>query len=224
MSESASFRRRVILGGALLALLSLAACATPDRPRGPQREVPKVSLNATGEFFHGQLTAEAYVGNGVMGPPKERVRGFDPRISPHAIGAMDSSPGADGRRQGDDFDLASRGNVRGRASNGMEGGMNPLGSSEPPVLLRLRLTNTGQSERIVTIRDIDSELGNFVPRPERVTLLPGQSVELEPMISRLGVVSGEIPLNLSFRSAGEVESQTVILKSTPPPAAPKPAK
>lgn len=97
-----------------------------------------------------------------------------------------------------------------------------MGSNQPPILLTLRLENTGTEDLDITIREIKSALGNFVPQPERLTLTPGQSAELEPMISRLGVIANEIPLQLSFRSAGQIESQTIILKNILPPSDPEP--
>ncbi|MFI5337023.1 MAG: hypothetical protein ACHQ5A_09580, partial [Opitutales bacterium] len=86
-----------------------------------------------------------------------------------------------------------------------------LGSTAPPISLRLRLVNKGSEEISVAILDIDSELGNFVPDPENVVLYPGRSIELTPMVSRLGVVAAEIPLKLAFRSDKKTETQTVLL-------------
>tara|TARA_R110002094_G_scaffold88574_1_gene91828 strand:+ start:466 stop:684 length:219 start_codon:yes stop_codon:yes gene_type:complete len=64
----------------------------------------------------------------------------------------------------------------------------------------------------LSIREINSVLGNFVAQPDQATLAPGEWIELEPMISRMGVISGSIPLQLELRAEGQTESQTITLK------------
>ena len=80
--------------------------------------------------------------------------------------------------------------------------------------MALRVTFTNQANTSITfsIREINSALGNFVAQPDQATLAPGESLELEPMISRMGVISGSIPLRLELRAEGQTESQTFTLK------------
>jgi hypothetical protein len=46
---------------------------------------------------------------------------------------------------------------------------------------------------------------------------PGQSVELDPMISQLGVLADKIPLKVRLRLAGQEESHTLLLQPLAPP-------
>ena len=216
--------RRVGFNATLaLALISLTACAS-DRPqRGMRRDmqVIKVSMQATGEFYHGQLHVEANVKNGDMRRPKGAGdKGNSDSSSKRGGRSGGSMTMGGGMGGGDRMEGGGRmgGGMRKDEGESRETGsrFNRMESNQPPILLTLRLENTGTENLSITIRDIDSALGNFVPQPEHLELTPGQSAELEPMISRLGVIANEIPLQLSFGRAGQVESQTIILKSNLP--------
>lgn len=212
--------RRIWINSTLaLAMVCLAACAS-DRPRRGQnrdRQVIKVSMQATSEFYHGQLHVEANVSNGEMRRPEgDRENAKSASSGKDRGGSGGSmSMGGGGRMKG-----GSRPDVAG--SSGPSTSTNRMGSNQPPILLTLRLENTGTADLDITIREINSAMGNFVPQPERLQLAPGQSAELEPMISRLGVIANEIPLQLSFRSADQIESQTTILRNMLPPDDPEP--
>ncbi len=85
----------------------------------------------------------------------------------------------------------------------------------PPALLRLRLENPGGATVIVQIRDVTSELGDFAVRPDTVTLEPGQTVEVEPMQSLLGVQSYALPVTITLRAAGQTQSKVLTLRPIP---------
>ena len=87
------------------------------------------------------------------------------------------------------------------------------GSPMPPVTLRVKLENKGTEPLEIEVTEVNSELGNFAVRPPKLTIAPGQTGELDPMISQLGVTSDEIPLKLSVRTGGKRESQTITIKS-----------
>lgn len=87
------------------------------------------------------------------------------------------------------------------------------GSPMPPVTLRVRLENKGSEPIEVQVTEVNSELGNFAVRPARLTLAPGETGTLEPMISQLGVTSDEIPLKLAIFTAGKRETQVVPVKN-----------
>ncbi|MES1194520.1 MAG: hypothetical protein ABUL65_01410, partial [Opitutus sp.] len=72
----------------------------------------------------------------------------------------------------------------------------------------------------LVVADFLSPLGNFVVTPEKLTLQPGQAVEVDPMTSRLAgeISGGEISLNL--RLGPRQETKTITLKPEPVPAAP----
>jgi hypothetical protein len=95
------------------------------------------------------------------------------------------------------------------------------GSPMPPVTLRVQLANHGTEPLEVEVTEVNSDLGNFAARPEKLTIAPGASGALDPMISQLGVSSDEIPVKLTVRAAGRKDTQTITVKSILPPAAKK---
>jgi len=87
------------------------------------------------------------------------------------------------------------------------------GSPMPPVTLRVAFENKTTEPLEIQITEVNSELGNFAVRPERLTLAPGQAGKLDPMISQLGVTSDEIPLKVEMRHAGKKESKIITVKN-----------
>jgi hypothetical protein len=82
----------------------------------------------------------------------------------------------------------------------------------PPIVMWLQLTSTASHPLNVGIIDFKSDLGSFAVQPEQVTLTPGQSVEAEPMISRLGVTSLNIPVTVTLRLNGKTETHVLTLQ------------
>jgi hypothetical protein len=82
----------------------------------------------------------------------------------------------------------------------------------PPIVMWLQLTNTASNPLKVGIIDFNSDLGNFAVQPEQVALTPGQAVEAEPMISRLGVTSLEIPVTVTLQLNGKTETHVLTLQ------------
>jgi hypothetical protein len=97
-------------------------------------------------------------------------------------------------------------------------------SNLPPMALRLRLTNRGGTAVDVEVIDFNSSLGDFVVEPPKLTLPPGQSVEAEPMVSRLGIGTEEILLTVKLRRDRRSEQQVLTLRAAKEPAAAAPAK
>lgn len=97
----------------------------------------------------------------------------------------------------------------------------------PPAMMRMRIDNKTEAVIVVQIREVKSDLGNFAVHPEEVTLDPGKSVEVEPMVSMLGVESFSLPVSVTLRAGGQTESKIITLHIVPPdqqkPAAPPPA-
>lgn len=87
------------------------------------------------------------------------------------------------------------------------------GSPMPPVTLRVSFENKGTEPMVVVPTDVNSDLGNFAVRPDKLTLAPGQTGELDPMISQLGVTNDIIPLTISVRVGGKSETQVIQVKS-----------
>jgi hypothetical protein len=87
-----------------------------------------------------------------------------------------------------------------------------IGTPLPPVTLHLILINPGPKPITVTVTDFESELGNFVVYPDTLTLAPGQSEEVTPMVSQLGVTSEEIPFTVALKVGTAKDKHTVVVK------------
>jgi hypothetical protein len=235
--------RRTLLHVSLVPtlLLLLSGCASDDLPRDhartdSPRQAPLPTLAGQETFFNGQILAEMKVGamtgfkaegeaKGGDGEGEGRSRGHG--RGGFSAGGMEMGGGGHGgggrRRQGGDESqpamapesidqqrqLAAR-----RADR----------SNTPPVIIHLRFTNTGSAPVDLVIADFLSPLGNFVVTPGKLSLQPGEAVEVDPMASRLAgeISAGEISLNLRLGSRQETKTITLKPETVPAPAAPAP--
>ena len=97
-----------------------------------------------------------------------------------------------------------------------------MAANVPPVAIHLRVTTDGSTPAELEIVDFLSPLGNFVVNPSSLKLGPGQSLEVEPMASRLAgdVTAGEVSLTLRLETADETKKVTLQPEAAPkPPAA-----
>jgi hypothetical protein len=92
------------------------------------------------------------------------------------------------------------------------------GSPMPPVTLHVTFENRGTTPVELVPTEVNSDLGNFAPRPKSLTVAPGEKASLEPMISQLGVTNDEIPLTLSIKSNGKTETQVIVVKNVLAPS------
>jgi hypothetical protein len=188
----------------------LAGCASepklerePTVILGPNGK-PLPLMEAKGAFFGGTLLAEIRLS-------QSRGRGgFHPApVHGLPMAGSDVDSGEDVKMTQDMAD-----EIRARRAE------SPL----PPINLWLKLTSAASNPLNVEIVDFNSDLGNFAVQPEQLALAPGQSVEAEPMISRLGVTSLEIPVTVTLRLDGKAETQVVTLRpvenAATPPAKP----
>ncbi len=174
-------------------LAAFTGCETTpkEHPLEIAADTQPVSLAGEATFFAHTLRAGLTLQRGRPGavmpksarPPRE----YAPMLQPHAIGT--TVPGGEDER----------------------GGSMQVSAPGPALTLRLSLQNLGANNLEVQIVELNSELGNFAVRPERLTLAPGQAGEVDPMISQLGVVAQSIAVKLVLRVAGQTESQTLIL-------------
>lgn len=82
----------------------------------------------------------------------------------------------------------------------------------PPIAMWLRVTNASGSPVKVEIVNFNSDLGNFAVDPDHFSLAPGAAAEPEPMISRLGVTSLQIPVTVTLQLNGKKETQVLTLR------------
>jgi len=220
-----------------LALLgvALAACEgerphrAPPGAMGSSAAVPIPRMEARGVFFDGQLGVEVMLaragtkwssdeaaGESSSGRERHggRLGGFGGGMG---MGGMHGGYGGGGRHGGG-----------GQGGEEAEGGgpatqAPPIRAvNQPPVQLRLRLTNHGAAPVEVQVIDFNSTLGDFVVQPEKITVPPGEAIEADPMISRLGVFGEEIPLTVKLHITSRTEEQVLTLRAVPEPKPPVP--
>ncbi|HXC02452.1 MAG TPA: hypothetical protein VNU49_07345 [Opitutaceae bacterium] len=193
-----SFRFFPSVAFAFALALLLAGCGgepklepAPVVALGPNGK-PLPLMMAKGAFFDGKLLAQ------IMLSQSKGRGGFHPTPI-HGLPSPD-----DDSANNDDVTLTPEiiDEIRSRR------GESPI----QPIVMWLQLTSTTSNPLNVGIIDFDSDLGNFAVQPEQIALPPGRSVEAEPMISRLGVTSLEIPVTVTLRLNGKTETHVLTLQ------------
>jgi hypothetical protein len=216
--------------------VGLAACGGEHShhpgsgPMGPgngenKTRIPR--MEARGMFFAGQVEAETLLARAGASWARD------------AESASSSTGNKGGGSSGGGFGGGHGGGHRGgggghggggRGGGGSGGGPEegtpqgpPIHAANGPIIqLRLRLTNHGPTPAVIEVVDFDSTLGDFVVQPEKITVQPGASVEADPMVSRLGIGTDEIPLTIKLRVETRVDQQVLTLRAVPEDApAPK---
>ena len=220
---------RLPLRVALCAALPLlfAACEShPDRHammEEARHSVPPMAANES--FFDGAVIAHLTLGSDTGaggGPDSDSDKGGG--------GRGGAGGGGGGRRHGGGGGMGGGGGGmrQGGGQSGGDGAPSPAmrTSNMPPAMLRLRLENTTAAAIDIEVRGMDSELGDFAVRPDKLTIQPGQSEEPDPMESLLGVDTYSLPVTLTLRSAGRTETKVLTLQllkpATPPAPSPNP--
>ena len=225
---------RLISSACLAALCALiAACESshPPRPTEAEADAPRpIGLRGELAYFDGKLRVESTISRGRPVPFKdgeEQAAGGGRRGGGLGGGHGGHRHGGGGGGGGGEMGGEGFGGRTGVAPEADDGSpvLHMRASSLPAVTLRLKFENTSPDPLDVQIRDVTSDLGDFAVRPERLLLAPGQSAEVDPMVSQLGVTSDEFPVTVELRLAGKTEKKDVILRSVsavpppPPPAA-----
>ena len=199
-------------------------------PGGKRPSAPPLAGKET--FFNGQITAELTVGHGpgFERKPDKEADASDTEPKPHGSGggfsmggggggmhAGGGSRGGGGNRHRDND--SSGGGDSGGTSDPVErqqvSSMRHAANPNPPVMIHLRFTNNGATKAELLIADFLSPLGNFVVEPEKLSLEPGQTVEVEPMTSRLDADIASATVTLALRLAGQGEKKNVVLTIVP---------
>ena len=220
------------IGGAALPaaiLFSTAGCGSGPAPRDLMMEAASsqhveqpVAMRGETTFLEGKIGAVATVSRGF----DRGVRGKGGQRGPRG-GKPEEGAFEDGsRRRRDDAGAFSEVYYIGGAGDSEEEQKEAMqdyvrqararraaGSPMPPVTLKVALENRGTEPVEIEVTEVNSDLGNFAVRPPKLTIAPGASGVLEPMVSQLGVTSDQIPLKLAVRSGGKKEEQMVVVKN-----------
>jgi len=186
-----------ILSAAMI--LALAGCGGPRQPDELARAVAvgerPVAMSGTASFFDGKVGVTVTISRGI------------------GHGTAAAAHGGANARVIDTFGM-DKDEAQSYADS-----KNAVGSPLPPVTIHLKLESLQKSTVLIEVVDFDSDLGNFAVHPEILALAPDQIAEPDTMISQLGVDSDEIPMKVSLRLGGKLETQTVLVKSlvVPPP-------
>lgn len=222
--------------------IGLAACGGEHAHNGPSgamgpgegSKVPIPHMEARGMFFDGQLEAETLLARAGVPWSRDADQASNSSSSKGGSGGSGGfGGGGGGGRHGGGGGRGGGGGHGGGGGGGDQGtGGGPQetiqrtppihASNGPTILLRLRLTNHSAIEVVVEVVDFDSVLGNFAVQPEKIAVKPGASIEADPMVSRLSIGTGEIPLTVKLRVGDRVEQQVLTLRPMPE-AAPAPA-
>jgi hypothetical protein len=222
-------------------LLFASGCASdpePARPSGPKASNRKPPPPVAGQetYFDGKVLAELNVGAGQLGAPggkpgdgaAENGHGGAPGGGHHMRGGGGGGGGGYGGHH-------SGGQGEGGGPPAAQGGdpedaqimvaRRAAASGHAPVMIHLRLTNQGSERLDVYVPDFLSPLGNFVIEPAKLTLDPGQALEVEPMTSRLVDDIDGTTVTLTLHIAGHTEKKVITLQAAAPPSnvAPEPA-
>jgi len=218
------------------------AADSPAKGKTPPAARPMMipNMDATGMFFASTLAVEVHFGR----VPR-------PRLAASGTNAPDiATPGgggkSGGRRGGKGGGGFRGGGGSGRHGGGGGGGGGDLGDySDDPLMrgvpdagdrainiheernpatqLRLSLTNRGTTPLVIEVLDFNSVLGDFAVQPDKITIAPGATVDADPMISRLGIPTEDVPIKVRLSNGAASEQQTLVLKMPPPPASPPPS-
>lgn len=212
----------------MAALVACASAGSRRSERGGEASeaaggaIPR--MEASGPFFDGQIEAEVLLAR--VGAhwkrPDESGQAANRREGGARGGFSGSVGGFGGGRHG-----GHRGGRGGEPEGGGAGGAElaatPIHASNlPAAALRLRLTNHGAAPVAVEVIDFNSSLGDFVVEPSTIALPPDTPTEAEPMISRLGVGTEEIPLTVRLRLGARSEQRVLTLRAVKAPAPPAP--
>jgi len=165
------------------------------------------NMEASGTFFAGTIGVEVHFGRA----PRLQKSGELSTSGTGAVLADAPKDGGKGKRGGRRGGEERRG--EGRETNIRE-------ERNPATQLRLVLANRGPVAVVIEVLEFSSALGNFAVKPGKITIAPGASAEADPMFSRLGIPTEDVPVKLRLRGGGISEQQTLVLKM---PAAAEPA-
>ena len=193
---------------------TVVGCASDEGRHSHGRMRPnQPTLTDTAQFLDGTLKAEL-------------------RLEPISF-ASDGGPGGSGDKGGGGKHRGRRGGFAGgggsRSPDEMGSALpddsgdgapipRPAMSALPSVELRAKFTNDSETPLVFAVTDVISGLGNFAVRPDRLSLAPHESGELEAMPATYPDVINELAVEIRVRHAGKNESRSLRLHGVASPA------
>lgn len=216
----------VLLAAALI-VAGLAACATSSSRREKFLErvpPPQPLLTGTATYGNGLLAVQAWLGPSVrLKKPEEEQsgargrRGGDQRE--YFNGSLRSGETEGYDRFADPFqdDAEHADRYTAQEVDEMYGRVNYQYILPPRLALTFMFANTGTQPMMVSVTEVNSTLGNFAPRPERLLLKPGQQGSLDPMLSTLIDNFDHLDVTLAVKIGERRETQVLRLRRTEEP-------
>lgn len=212
---------------AVLLWAGLTACATSRSTRQKFLErvpPPQPLLKATATYGDGAVLAQAWLGSSVRlrkpgegGPDGDRRGGGEGHLRRPPRGAM-SADSAENPfdESGEDRDRYSKEEI-----DEMYGKVNYQYILPPRLALTLSFVNQSKQTLTLTVTEVNSVMGNFAPRPETLTLGPGQEGSVDPMLSSFDNNFEQLDVTLGMRLGGRTEEKVLHLRRAEeaPPAA-----
>lgn len=206
----------------LAAALSLAGCRSPEEPRDLMAEEARmgkterpIAMKGEGVYADGSVNVVATVARGLIriGSNGAARTGTVQHRKNHWYSKHET----EAYKEDNTFDYSSDDEEQQKeaieAYIRQEMARRAAGSPMPPVTLDVVIENRGKEPIEVVPVDVNSDLGNFAARPEKLTVAPGEKGALDPMISQLGVTSDDIPLTLTLRVGGKKETQVIHIRN-----------
>lgn len=202
--------------------LCLGGCHTPEEPRDLMAEEARAAkaerpivMKGDGSYADGSVHVVATVARGLIriGSNGETRTGTVQRRKNHWY----SHPETEAYKEDNSLDYAGDDEEQQKeaiqAFIRQEMARRAAGSPMPPVTLDVIIENRGKAPIDIAPIDVNSDLGNFAARPDKLTIAPGEKAALDPMISQLGVTSDDIPLTLTLRIGDRKETQVIQIKN-----------
>jgi hypothetical protein len=206
---------------ATVAGASLTGCmGTPSRNKDVLRRTqpPQPILTETAVYGGGALTVECWLG------PTVRLKKTDDKAEPghqadhggRPLAESDATASSRGERFGGPFERGAS-NYSSQEIDEMYGRINYERVLPPRLALALRFINPGARPVTFTIADVNSTLGDFAPRPETLTVAPGQLGSVDPMLSNSDDDFEELDVTVAIKIGGKTETQILHLHPSQEP-------
>jgi len=200
-------RVRLLLATLVLQALATAGCGTANHRTAYDASATverPVAMKGSESFFDGQVEATMTVSRGFgrnMGGGGTGRRGHRDDEAPDLSEVFSSelSDTSEDKNYEAVYEKMKALQVRG----------SPL----PPVVLRLFLQSHAKEAMQIEILEVNSDLGNFAVRPEKLSVAAEKMGEPDPMNSLMGVTSDEIPVKVVLRIAGKTDTKQILVKS-----------